>query len=575
MDDQVRWRIGLLGTFRIERDGEVVAVLYNRKRDRLLAYLAVAPGRPHLREDLSRRLWPNEARSEGLQRLSSLLYTLGAYFQEVGIDDDLVVRTYHTLQLNPRVCTDVQDFERLAQTDALGGATAIAEERLRRLGEVYGAGLLPLMRDAAFEPERLRLAMLHRQAVARIDTTIAHGFSAVSGMEPSASPEIPLEAANGLPFLSPFTEADRRRQQIMDLGRLIEDAMGGIWGAERAEWIHRLNARYPEICDALEWAITNDERDLAARLAGGLWPYWLDHPTLDDGRQYLERILAMGRPSDAEPYALAVHGSGVLSLRSGDLILARTRLHAAQALWQRLGQQTYYARAINSLGEVARRSGRPAEALPHFAQALEILRALPAPDLVCRVLNNAAAAETALGHHVEAQRCLEERLALGTQLGNQVVVARARADLANVLIATDQLALARTHAEAALSSFEEMGDDAGQASCLRSLGYILHRQARFDDCDALYQRSIDRARAAGDMAELSESLFYRASVRHDQGHVEEAIDLCRRAQDLFTAVGDAIGVAKVKRALEHLGVASPPDGAPSPVAEVPADAGAM
>lgn len=364
MDEQVRWRIGLLGTFRIERDGEVLAVLYNRKRDRLLAYLAVAPERPHLREDLSRRLWSGETRAEGLQRLSSLLYILGTHFREIGAPDDLIIRTYHTLQVNPVVRTDVQDFERWLQSDALVASPAASDDRLRHLGEAYGAGLLPLMRDPWFEPERARLAALRRQALARLDRGASQSHSSVPALESVSAPEPHLETIDGLPFPSSFTEVDRRRQQLVDLGRFVDEIMVGIWGADRAERIHRLNARYAEICDAIDWAIANDERDLAARVAGGLWPYWLDRATLDDGRQYLERILTLDHPPDGEPYALAVHGSGVLALRSGDLILARTRLQTALALWKRLGRQAYFARALNSLGEVARRSGRPADALP-------------------------------------------------------------------------------------------------------------------------------------------------------------------------------------------------------------------
>lgn len=553
MDDPTKWRIGLLGTFRIERDGEVVATFYSRKRDRLLAYLAIEPDRPHMREDLAHRLWPNVTRPDGLQRLSGLLYTLSAYLQQFGAPDDLIVRTYHTLLLNPNVGTDIRDFERLAESCLANEPATPSVHRVQCLREAFGAGLLPMTRDVWFSTERARLATLYRQSILRLEGAPANDFATWTHVEPIVPPGWHGDPVTDLRFMSPFTEADRRRQQLADLFLLVEEATAGIWGADRSECIDRLNTRYAEIRDGLQWAIATGEREFAARIAGALWPYWLDQTTrLDEGRLLIERILSLGDIPATASYGHLVHGSGALALRSGDLVLARTRLETAQQLWQQIGNQALFAQAVNSLGEVERQSGRPSEALSLFAQALDILRALHQWDVVGRVLSNAAAAETALGNPARALAYLTERLELGRARGDRAAVARALADLASIMTATEQLPLANQYAQDALDLYDTLDDDRGRALCLRSLGYILHREGRFEECNALYQRSINLFRAAGDMGELAESIFYQAGVRHEQGHVEAAIDLCRRAQDLFTAIGDSLGVAKVKRVLDYL-----------------------
>jgi tetratricopeptide (TPR) repeat protein len=94
-----RVTICLDGAKRIERDGEVVTWIYERKWEQLLVILAEAEGAPVFRRKLVSDLYQD--RPKGSQRLAEITFELKANLQELGAPDDAVISDRHAVRLGP------------------------------------------------------------------------------------------------------------------------------------------------------------------------------------------------------------------------------------------------------------------------------------------------------------------------------------------------------------------------------------------------------------------------------------------------------------------------------------------
>ena len=119
---------------------------------------------------------------------------------------------------------------------------------------------------------------------------------------------------------------------------LAEAAMFRLRGAERTSWLERLDRAHDNIRSALDWLCDRQDTARAMRLAGALWQFWWWRSNLAEGRQRLERVLAL--PDAAEqggPWARVLTGAGALSETQGDYVAAETYHDRAIPVWQETG----------------------------------------------------------------------------------------------------------------------------------------------------------------------------------------------------------------------------------------------
>lgn len=145
------WRIELFGGPRVVApDGRITERFPTQKTAALLAYLALHPSRPHSRELLAERFWPDRDPARSRNSLSSVLSALRGPLGEALVTDKLRVG------LDPaRIATDVAEFEAALHAGDLAGA-----------GKRLGAELLPGVYDDWAILERERLEALWEDAVA-------------------------------------------------------------------------------------------------------------------------------------------------------------------------------------------------------------------------------------------------------------------------------------------------------------------------------------------------------------------------------------------------------------------------
>src|SRR5207302_5924141 len=150
------WRIELLGGLRLLRGDDVITRFRTQKTAALLAYLAFYLRRPHPREELIERFWPEDDFDVARHKLNVAVSALRPQLEPPGVPDGAVLLTDRlSVGLNAAtVATDTADFE--AALSPREGDESDNAARLRQAVELYRGPLLPGFYDDWIVPERQR-----------------------------------------------------------------------------------------------------------------------------------------------------------------------------------------------------------------------------------------------------------------------------------------------------------------------------------------------------------------------------------------------------------------------------------
>ena len=126
------------------------------------------------------------------------------------------------------------------------------------------------------------------------------------------------------------------------------------------------------------------------------------------------------------------------------------------------------------------------------------------------------------GEYQEAQRYLEESLAIARELGDKRRVVVALQPLGMAHLGCGDLAAARRHLEEALAAAAALNEPREIAAACNHLGQLLRVEGDLDRAEALYQRMLKLSRELGDRETTSIGLLNLAMVAISRGQDEAA-----------------------------------------------------
>ena len=238
--------------------------------------------------------------------------------------------------------------------------------------------------------------------------------------------------------------------------------------AERAEpelqawrssvWFDGLQAEHDNIRAVLGDALEHRRADVALRLGGAVWIFWLTRGYWSEGRRWLEstlaartdsnpylrfdplwgagllaiwqgdpergqsaaeELLALGAETDSsQAKMLGVHLAGLVAHKRGDWGRA-AQLHAETAQRARdLGHSWLLSIAVNNLGDVALNRGDYERAVELFEESLAIGRERQDQDRLARTLGNLGLTTLMLGDVQRARSLLRDSLVAAREIGH-------------------------------------------------------------------------------------------------------------------------------------------------------------
>jgi predicted ATPase len=248
-------------------------------------------------------------------------------------------------------------------------------------------------------------------------------------------------------------EADVQERHAQYFLRLAEEAMGDLYNP--AGWESRLERLEPEDANlrvALAWCeARQDQVKTGLRLAGALSGYWYLRGSLQEGRTWLEALLAHSDSLDRSVVrSRALFGGGLLAFFEGDFAAAAPQEEEALSIAQEVGDKRLIAYPGSMLGMVRVYQG-----------------------------------------DIEAARSLfEESRSLLKEVGDASGEARALFTLGFIAHRSGDGVTARVHLEESLQLFQAQGDVLHTSAVLSALEVIVSDQGDQELARSLHQQSL-------------------------------------------------------------------------------------
>jgi tetratricopeptide (TPR) repeat protein len=200
---------------------------------------------------------------------------------------------------------------------------------------------------------------------------------------------------------------------------IAEDARARI-RREEPDAAGMIEARYPEMLEALDWYLDAGQPDRAFRLASALVPFWTSTKRIGDGDGWFERALAGPAGSDAGR-ARALYDHGYLVFWAGRYDLADARFTDARARADAVGDPNLVALALAGSARVAL-SRDPGEAVRLLREAIAATDRTPPADGRSSALHVLGVALQMSGDFEGARDVMATRLELGRETGDEFTV---------------------------------------------------------------------------------------------------------------------------------------------------------
>ncbi len=427
----------------------------------------------------------------------------------------------------------------------------------------------------------------------------ASAVQAVLGASPAGLPV--LEALTDASLVQAYSAADETRftllETIRELAReqlaargeaagaearhaayfagLAERARLELDGPDQLAWFDRLEREHPNLRAALAWSQAHD-LELGLRLAVALTRFWSVRAHLDEGRRWLQNLLARAgaAPSALKAQALVAasrlaHGqwsfrealdlarlglaeflqlestAGICQARLaeglahtglGEYAEARAALEISRELYQSEADQAGLAEACNALSHVAQRQGDYAAARALTTQALDLYRALGDPRNTAALSVNLGVAAFEQGDYAAARQLTEASLVVFRQLRDTNGMATALINLGNTALDTGQLEAAHACFQEAIG-LERSLSNGTAATPLGGLGRTLRQMGDLEGARACFAESLRLRLESGERRGVAVTLTNLAYVEQAARRPEVAARLLGAAEALREALG--------------------------------------
>ena len=309
----------------------------------------------------------------------------------------------------------------------------------------------------------------------------------------------------GLEALVARGEAESARQaHAMYYLQLAEEAEPGLLGPQQALWSERLEREYDNLRAALEWLIAQaedneagqsigDVKEMALRLVGALSWFWWARGHLTEGRDFLERTLAVSEDVEASSIgAKALFAAANMAFVQSDYKRAVALCEGSLALYRELGDKRGIALSLYPLGNVAWSRGNMALARTLKEEALALHRELGDMGYVALSLFSLGLLDASQGEYARARALFEESLAIDRKLQNKRGVAHTLSQLAQLLFVSQaDPAAIKPLIEESLARAQEVGFKEGIAAY-----YCVSGQMALSQGDLVAARSLGEKGAA-------------------------------------------------------------------------------
>ena len=288
----------------------------------------------------------------------------------------------------------------------------------------------------------------------------------------------------GLEKLGESGEADLMRSRQRDYYTAMAAVLDTLAGTSYEERVELAELEMDNLRGAFGWSLENADVEQALSLASSLQPLWVTSGHLGEGLAWFDAAFKIhGGDLDVAPpvHARALADKAVLDLWSWSSAAASLdQAQKALAIARAIDDPALVARALFACGHVAGYS-KAGLALPYFAEAAELARALDDRWRLSQILAWQSNQAVAAGNAVGAQAAGDEGRDLADVVGDRYAARLCGVSLGWAAMMRGDLVAAEAQFRAVAAESEDAHDLLINVSSLAGLATTLAHQGRVSD----------------------------------------------------------------------------------------------
>jgi predicted ATPase/DNA-binding SARP family transcriptional activator/Tfp pilus assembly protein PilF len=353
-------------------------------------------------------------------------------------------------------------------------------------------------------------------------------------------------------FSTPDELAALQQRHATFFLQMAEQAATELLGIRQHSWLIQLELEHPNLRVALDYLIAKEDGENALRLASALYYFWDSRGYMSEGRQWLNKALALRALVQEETRAKALSAVGLLAYHQDDYPTAEQALHESLMLYEHVEDDAGIAEALRHLGSVESRQGRYEVAQRHLEQSLELFRQLKHSDGTAAALNNLGNLAWELGKNDAARAYFLESLEIRQRMGDQAGIATVLFNLGNTTRVQGDYAAAKTYYEECLRVGRNIGHAALIGIALKSLGVVAYHQQDYDKARRYGEESLQLLLEIGDKSNAGFALSNLGYVARKLGENNEALVYFQQSLQLMHELGHIRGIFFAMEAIAGL-----------------------
>jgi predicted ATPase/class 3 adenylate cyclase len=275
-------------------------------------------------------------------------------------------------------------------------------------------------------------------------------------------------------------EEDELRRRHADVFlSLAERAEPNLLGREGKRWLDRLEPDHDNFRAALDWACSRGETEIALRMGGALWRFWLIRGHLPEARMRIERALALAGVRDhPRAWVKALEAAGGIAYWQFDLEGQSRFYEQALAVSEEIGDKGLIANALYNIGFPFIQRKQISEARTYMERSLALYEEIGDVAGVARAHWGLGDADYTEEKYDDARYHIGLSLSGARKVGDEFLVGWSLFTLGITEMRSGNLPTAREGLREALMMFSGVGDVTGTLFCFESLGEIEVREGR-------------------------------------------------------------------------------------------------
>lgn len=328
---------------------------------------------------------------------------------------------------------------------------------------------------------------------------------------------------------------ERRRLHALYFQQLSEQVLG-LLAPEQEGGLVQLDRELENLRTALAWSLETGNSEAGLRISSALGRYWSIRGLLNEGYQWLQRLLDKTDDSSAIPpdvLGRAWSTLGHLAWAQGNYATAHSAHERALTLRRSVGDTAGIAESLYHLGITAYREDNYDVARAFLNESLSLSQQQGDEAGIARVLLNLGNIAYELRQYAEARDLYQQSLDRERSLGNRQRIANAFNNLGLIAIALHDYPLAAQYFEESLVICRELTDRYSETSTLVNLAAVIRLQGQRKQAYDLLIEGMKLAYDLGNKHILVHYLIQLGLLEGTDGDLMQSTFLLSAALHLF------------------------------------------